>query len=218
VADNDRQSSRRRFLAGGAAAAAGLVAASTRRLEAAERQLSGATDHDAWIERMAGEDRFLFDASDHRDGRLLGLIHHYYDTHRDSYGLSEREVSAAGTLYGTTIFFGLTDAMWAKYPLGAAIGDETLRHNPWRTAPVVRGKVVPTAGIESLQQRGAVFLLCYDGLKTRSRQVAAQVGREAPDVLADMEAHVLPGVVVVPSVIVAIQRAQRRGVAYYRVG
>jgi hypothetical protein len=32
-----------------------------------------------------------------------------------------------------------------------------------------------------------------------------------------MEAHLLPGVVLVASVIVAIQRAQRRGVSYYRV-
>lgn len=217
MSGRDERSSRRQFLAGGAAAAAGLVVTSTRRLEAAERQFSGGADHEAWIARMVGEDRYLFDAPDPREGRVLGLIQHYYDTYRDSYGLSEREVSAAGTFYGNALFFGLNDAMWAKYPLGAASGDEAARQNPWRTAPVVRGKVAPTASLEALQRRGAVFLLCYAALRTRSGQVAAQVGQDAKAVLADMEANVLPGVVVVPSVIVAIQRAQRRGISYYRV-
>ena len=39
---------------------------------------------------------------------------------------------------------------------------------------------------------------------------------EAPAVLADLKANMLPGVVLVPGMVVAIQQAQDKGIAYNR--
>jgi hypothetical protein len=204
---------RREIVVGGLGAAGGLLLAASG-LDAAPRP--GGTPHpdDAWLDRLPGRERHLFDASEALEGRMLSLIRHYHDTYRDVFGLRDGEVATVGTLYGGTTCYGLDDSMWRKYRLG---GTEATGENPWRVAPVIGGNRAPTASIEALQQRGTAFLLCRAALSTRAGQVADREGLPRPQVLSDMEAHLLPGVVLVASVIVAIQRAQRHGVSYYRV-
>jgi len=210
---SDRAATRRNFVIGGVTAAGGLLLAASG-LEASAAPKGGPHPEDAWLARLAGREHHLFDASDPRDGRLLSLIRHFHDTCRDTFGLGDGEVGTVGTFYGGTTFHGLDDSMWRRYRLGGA---EAVAGNPWRLAPVLGGKPAPTAGIEALQRRGATFILCRAALATRAREVAEREGLPADRVQADMEAHLLPGVVLVASVIVAIQRAQRRGVTYYRV-
>ncbi len=204
---------RREFVAGGLGAAGGMLLAASG-LGASPRP--GGTPHpdDAWLARLRGRERHLFDASEALEGRMLALIRHYHDTYRDVFGLPDGEVATVGTLYGGTTYFGLDDSMWRKYRLGGA---EATGENPWRVAPLIGGNRAPTASIEALQRRGTTFLLCRAALSTRAGQVADRERLPRERVLADMEAHILPEVTLVPSVIVAIQRAQRHGVSYYRV-
>ncbi len=209
----DQAASRRNFVIGGVTAAGGLLLAASG-LEATAAPRPGPHPEDAWLGRLAGEAHHLFDASDPRDGRLLSLMRHFHDTCRDTFGLVDGEIGTVGTFYGGTTFYGLDDSMWRKYRLG---GTEAAEGNPWRVAPLLGGKPAPSAGIEALQRRGATFILCRAALVTRAGEVAEREGLPRDRVLADMEAHLLPGVVLVASVIVAIQRAQRRGVTYYRV-
>lgn len=205
---------RRQFMAGTLAAAGGVA------LSAAPLAARATIPHEAdrWLDRLRGEERFLFDAPEPRDGRLLALIRHFYDTSREEYGLTEREVSAVGTFYSRTTFHGLDDLMWERYQLGALLEPRLeMSGNPWRRAPLIAGRVEPSASLEALLRRGATFLLCRAALETRAGQVAERRGLDAQVVYADMASHLVPGVILVPSVIVAIQRAQRRGVAYYQV-
>lgn len=212
--------SRRRFLASGAAAVAGLaVAGASAPLVASNLAPNpapaGAAD---WIRRLRGDERYLLDAPSVSDGRVLALIRHFLDTSIQAYGIPEDQVGVAGAFYSGTTLFGLTDAAWQRYQLGEfhtpAFGSQG---NPWRATPLIAGKPVPAASIGALARRGAVFILCHAALATRAAQVAERRGLAPDRVLADFETQVLPQVLVVPSVIVEIQRAQRRGVAYYRV-
>lgn len=213
---------RRNFLTRGVAATAGLIGLPA--LATGAGSPGSGADHEAWLDRLTGGDLDLFDSPVPADGRMLHLIQHYYDTYRMAYGAPEGSYSAIGTFYGETTAFAFRDEVWAKYRLGEvaevsdpATGQGAIR-NPWRVDPVIRGKVDPGAGLEALQARGAVFLVCHAALRSLAARVAADRGPDRAVVTAALESGILPGVVLVPSVIVAIQRAQKRGVSYYRIG
>ncbi|MGE0554147.1 MAG: hypothetical protein AB7R55_12025 [Gemmatimonadales bacterium] len=177
---------------------------------------------DAWLDRLDGKYQQLFDAPAPNGGVPLVHMLNYYDTYNQAYGVEDSEVDGILTFYGTTTFFGLNDAMWAKYRLGAflELDDPTTGEpavvNPWRVEPEVIGMKLPQASIESLQQRGATFLLCNNALGVFANMVARQQGLDGAEVYEDMKANVLPGVTLVPAMVIAIQKAQARGIAYHR--
>jgi len=75
---------------------------------------------------------------------------------------------------------------------------------------------LPQASIESLQQRGATFILCNNALTIFSALVAQKGGLEPKAVYEDMKANILPGVILVPGMVVAIEQAQKAGLTYHR--
>ena len=76
------------------------------------------------------------------------------------------------------------------------------------------GREVPNASIEALQKRGVVFLVCNNALNFWIGQIASARGAERAAVDAELRANLLPGVVVVPAMVIAIEKAQQAGVAY----
>ena len=180
---------------------------------------SSASPSDAWLDQLKGKHRQLFDAPDPDGGTILRHVRTYLDTWQEAYGVGERDVSVIVTLYARTMPLGVQDAMWAKYKLGAAIGitDSTtgapLARNyfahPQPGDPVADG--TPESSMESLQRRGVVFALCNNALKRWSGRLEKQGLGGAADIHADLTAHALPGVIVVPDVLIAMTKAHERG-------
>ena len=75
---------------------------------------------------------------------------------------------------------------------------------------------LPQASIESLQKRGATFILCNNALGLFSGMLAKARGLKADDVYADLKANALPGVELVPGMVVAIDQAHTAGLSYQR--
>ncbi len=198
-------------------ALAALTVTSPDQLEARTSSVAA----DDWLTRLDGKQRMLFDANAPNGG--IALIHalNYYDTWNKAYNLPDRDIDAVLTFYGSTTFHGLSDAMWAKYKLGEVVNElgadgKPATANPWRTAPKILGKVMPQASIESLQDRGATFILCNNALTILSGMVAEARGLAADVVYADMKANILPDVTLVPGMVIAIDRAQQAGLSYHR--
>ena len=181
---------------------------------------------DAWLDQLKGKHRQLFDAPDPDGGTVLRHVRNYLDAWREAYGVGERDVNVVITLYARTTPLGLQDAMWAKYRLGAALSltDSTtnaplIRNyfaHPQAGDPVADG--TPESSMESLQRRGVVFLLCNNALKRWSGRLEKQGsdGGTAAEIHADLTAHALPGVVIVPDVLIAMTKAHERGFSYAR--
>ncbi len=210
---------RREFVGAVAALGAGAVLGTHRSLE--PLQVPAA---DAWLERLKGKHRHLFDVPEPEGGTGLRHVRNYLDAWREAFGVADKDVSVVVTLYARTTPWGVQDAMWAKYRLGAAIGitDSTtgaplVRNwfaHPQQGDPVADG--TPESSMESLQRRGVVFALCNNALKRWSARLAKDGLGAANDVHADLTAHALPGVVIVPDVLVAMTQAHERGFAYVR--
>jgi hypothetical protein len=174
----------------------------------------------AWLKNGA-KHRQLFDTPTSNGGVPLVHMMNYYDTWNKAYGVSDKNVNAVGTFYGATTFFGVNDAMWAKYRLGEFLGEKDrdgafATANPWREAPFILGMEIRPASIESLQKRGATFILCNNALGIFTGLLAKSRGLNADSVYADLKANILPGVELIPGMVVAIDQAHAAGLSYHR--
>lgn len=201
-----------------------LAALGLQQLLPAESLAQAPSPSDAWLEKMNGKHKLLLDVPEPDGGTALRHAHGYLDSWREAYGVAEGDVSLAVGLYGRATPWGVTDAMWEKYKLGAAMGltDSTTNAPPvrnWFAHPKPGDPVgdgTPASSIEALQARGVVFLLCNNALRRWSgRLEKSGLGTQA-DIHADLSAHALPGVVIVPNVLVSMTKAFERGFGVVR--
>jgi hypothetical protein len=174
-----------------------------------------------WLAKLTGSRRQLFDAPAPAGGVPLVHVLNYYDTYNKAFNTPDKDINGVLTFYGSTTFYALNDAAWAKYRLGAFLDTKDANGayataNPWRAAPEIIGMSLPQASIESLQKRGATFIVCNNALTIFSALVAKKGGLDPKAVYEDMKASILPGVTLVPGMVVAIEQAQRAGVTYHR--
>ena len=75
---------------------------------------------------------------------------------------------------------------------------------------------LPALGIESLQKMGTKFLLCANALGGWCFELQARGKGKADDIQKDLTANRLPGVTIVPAMVIAIDQAQEAGIKYNR--
>jgi intracellular sulfur oxidation DsrE/DsrF family protein len=180
---------------------------------------------DAWLDKLKGKHRQLFDMSGHEDG--VGLLHvrNWMSTYNSAYSTPDADLNAVITLYGGSTPLAFNDAMWTKYNLGAALKVNDAKTN----APLVRNMFYRPqegdnfaygfmdSGMEALQKRGATCILCNNAWTIWSGMLAKGMGMTGEAVKADLAANMLPGVNVVPAMVIAIGKAQEHGLAYMKI-
>lgn len=187
----------------------------------ADRSDAQAQRQASWLTNLKGKHRQLFDAPATGGGIPLVHVMNYLDTYNKAFSTPDKDVNAILTFYGSTTFHGLSDDMWAKYRLGEFLGEKDaagapMTKNPWRAAPTVLGMSMPAASVEALQKRGTTFIICNNALGIFAGMVAQARGLQQAAVYEDMKAHILPGVTLVPAMVIAIEQAQNAGIAYHR--
>jgi len=201
-----------------------LVATRARSVEArvAEPVASGPVEpSDRWLKGLTAKHKQFFDAPAPAGGIPLVHVMNYYDTYNKAYGVKDSDIDAVLTFYGSTTFHGLTDAAWAKYRIGEFLdikdgSGQPATANPWRAEPEILGMKLAPASIETLQKRGATFILCNNALQIFSGLLAQKRGLDPKVVYEDMKGSILPGVELVPGMVIAVEQAQRAGLAYHR--
>jgi hypothetical protein len=227
---------RRGFLArlAGTAAAFGVAGVSGR----AEAQQDGADD---WIKGVKGTHRCLFDFPQHKNGFPLLHVLNYLNTYATAYKTAPGQVGAVGTFYGiggqSSIPLAFNDAMWAKYALGDYLGLKDAAGKPYTRnvfnkptandlhvlmaaiqSPTIPpfAEMIPNIGIENLQKMGTTFLLCANAFGGWCAELEARGKGKAAVMQPDLAANLLPGVIIVPAMVIAIEKAQGAGISYNR--
>jgi len=230
------QTARRKFLGRAlGAAAVGLPFLGTRTISAQESPADG------WLKDVKGTHRCLFDFPQHKNGAGLLHILNYLNTYKEAYKTGPGQVGAVGTFYAigsqASISMGFNDATWAKYKLGEYTGLKDAAGKPY-TRNVFRSPTkndlhvlmqafqtptipafadaMPALGIESLQKMGAKFILCANALGLWGLELEARGKGKAQDIDKDLHANILPGVTIVPAMVIAIEKAQEAGIRYNR--
>ena len=81
--------------------------------------------------------------------------------------------------------------------------------------PALAG-AMPALGIESLQKMGTKFILCANALGIWCLELEARGKGHAAALETELRANVLPGVTIVPAMVIAIEKAQEAGIRYNR--
>lgn len=208
------ESPRRRFLAQLAAAAAAAVALSPMGV-GAQTLMPGAPspDHDEWMKPLKGKHRQIFHGFA-LDSAALLMAKNFLDSYRNDFGAKDEHVNAVVGVHGPALSIGFTDAIWSKYTIGKVsnVNDPVTKEPAARNIFGSGGEITVT----ELQKRGIVLLMCNTALKLRAKAMAASLGVEYDAMYAELNSSRLPGTILVPSLVVALNRAQESGFTYVR--
>ncbi len=206
---------RRRFVGRAVAAIAALTGIpGIARADTLSTTHADDSQHDAWMRQLKGKHRQFFHAVDLNDRAML-MASNYLDAYEHDFAAKPGEVNAVIGVHGGALNIGFTDAAWAKYGFGKSgnVTDPTTKEAAVRNLFATGGDLA----VDTLQKRGVLFLMCNTALRLRSRAIAKERGETYDAVYKDLEASRLPGVILVPALVVAINRAQEKGITYARV-
>lgn len=169
-----------------------------------------ATVEDPWMKRVSGTHRVLFHSHLPTEGLALRWAQTYLDTQKTVYGIREDDCSVMVGLNGRSIGWFFNDALWEKYPsIGETMGMPGARNPMSNAVPIlVRRKTILLACGNSIRASGGRFL-----------PAAERTDRDRTSAFADeVRQNLLPGVEVVPAMIVTLQQAQERNYKYIYAG
>ncbi|HJQ11464.1 MAG TPA: twin-arginine translocation signal domain-containing protein [Gemmatimonadaceae bacterium] len=224
---------RRQFLGKLAAGAVAFgMSGSVSNAIASELKLKGDVQpSDKWLTALTGKHREIFDMPNHENGWGLLHVRNYLNTLRDTYKVTHPEVTAVATIYGMGTMLAFNDDMWKKYGLGNAskvmdASNAPATSNVFYKAPggsnslSIGGTPIPIpadSSISELQQRGTVFILCNNAYNVWMGLLAGGDATKAAALRKEFDANILPGVYLVPAMVVAIDQAQKHGCSYIHV-
>jgi intracellular sulfur oxidation DsrE/DsrF family protein len=80
--------------------------------------------------------------------------------------------------------------------------------------PVLFGGMAAAAALENLGGMGTTILMCNNAFTAWVGWMASQGRGNAADIEKDIRANLNPGVITIPAMVIAIEKAQGRGIAY----
>ena len=172
---------------------------------------------DAWLDKLTGKHKQFFDTLDPDDGFALAFTLHFLDLNREAYGLTDRDLTAVVGLRHIAMPMALPNALWDRYHIGEAIQiKDSATGGPATRNPFLHTNGVPVAGadIPSLMKRGVLFTVCNVALTTLSGSMAKSAGMSKDAAKEEWTAKVVPGMILVPVGVMAVNLAQERGCSY----
>ena len=189
---------------------------------------------DSWTAKVrAARHKAVFDAPEVQDGLGIFQAWLFRQGYREALGPAEAQAAVPVVVVrhaGTVL--AMDDALWAKYKLGEIrkINDQ-VTNKPAERNPIARprsdapkpegdmARIVAENGqptIETLIGQGAVVLACNLALNQMIGVIARRTDQKVEDVRAEVHAGLVPGVILQPSGVYAVLRAQEAGCVYLR--
>lgn len=213
--------------AGALAAGAGLVAsATTARAQdtAGGRWTPSFEEKDAWMDIPGTRHRMVYDTiSADAFGEALFYAKNYYVANESGYGLKPETLGVIVIARHMSTPLAYSDAAWAKYGAGfakmmqleGANAELAKTRNPMFTAKKGEDQGMQAgANISALAAKGMRFAVCGMATAFIAQAMAKDAGMSADALEADLKANLVPGAVIVPAGIVAVERAQQHGYAF----
>ncbi len=225
---------RRGFIGTIAAGAAALSMASLAPLhlhaEPLAEMAKATTDPESpeeWFNKINGKHRIVFDATHPQEVFPFAWPRVFLITNEKT-GTPAKDSSVVVVLRHNAIPFAFEDRVWKKYNFGkkfkiddSATKTASVRNPFWKPAKgdfSIPGVGEVQIGINELQDDGVMFCVCDMAITVQSAVVAKDMKLDATEVKKDWLTGLLPGIMVVPSGVWAVGRAQEHNCAYCFVG
>ncbi|HEY3618205.1 MAG TPA: hypothetical protein VGK96_15440 [Candidatus Sulfotelmatobacter sp.] len=173
----------------------------------------------------------VFDIVQIGDGKFLNNIKNSFNGLRFGFGIPERQIKIAAALHGPANLLNYDDYVWEKYQIGEWLkvtdpvtGKPAVRNlfynnkiglqqKPFDKNPDNLDSIYQNTSMQALQSRGAMFLSCHTALEEQVRALISrnQLSQSQEDIVKDMLAHTVPGVMLVASMVAAIAILQADG-------
>ena len=180
------------------------------------------SEFENWVSKINGKHRQVFDAPSSNSGLPLAWTRVFLMTNQQA-GVDEKDVTAVVVLRHDGIALGLENRIWGKYnfPKVFKVTDlmtkAVLTQNPfWQ--PKEGTLPLPGMSIDQLQKSGVLFGICDMALTVLSQAVSKKMKLDAAEVKKDWVSGIFPGIQIVPSGVLAINRAQEHGCTYCYAG
>lgn len=172
-----------------------------------------------------------FDIIPIAEGRFLNNIKNSLNGLHFGFGIPDEQIKVVAALHGPANMLNYDDVIWSKYQIGAwlkvtdpSTGQPAVK-NPYYASkagtpprystedPDSRDSVYQDTSIQALQHRGVKMLSCHTALEEQVRALIAHnsLTRQPEEIVKEMLAHTLPGVLVVASMEAAIALLQTDG-------
>ena len=187
------------------------------------RAVSANPEFEAWLNKITGKHKMIYDVPEPNDGFAFAWARVFLNTTNETYGTTDGDNSVVIVLRHSGIPYAMESAMWAKYKLGEGfkIADPATK-GPAVRHPLLRLKPgdapIPGMGADELLAKGVLIGVCNIALTIYSAKFASQMGMQAEAIKKEWVANLLPGVQVVPSGVIAVNRSQEKGCAYCFAG
>lgn len=164
--------------------------------------------------RPVGEGKFLNNVKNSLNGFIYG------------FGIPAGEVKIAVALHGPSNAVAFDDAMWQRYRLGEfvelndpATGKPATRNVFFRSSGKGsdnlqdRSSKMQDHSVQALQHRGVKFLSCHTATEEQAEAMVKKfsLSSTAEEVVKDLQAHLLPGVLIVPAMVATVALLQSEG-------
>ena len=226
--NRENLSNRRNFLgriATGAAAFGAATLIDPIRLAAeAAKTMSPADEKSlqSWYGKLRGKHRQVFDCMMADGGMPLAWARVFLMTNK-AVGVKGDDYSAVLILRHESIPLAMEDRLWAKYKFGqtfkindAKMSTPATRNLFWQ--PKQGELPLPGMAVNELLDSGVLVGVCDMAITVYSKMAAGQMEMGAEECKKDWLAGVLPGIQVVPSGVLAVNRAQEHGCTYCWAG
>jgi len=164
------------------------------------------------------------------DGRFLNNVKNSLNGLRFGFGVPEQQIKVAAALHGPANMLNYDDFIWEKYQIGAwlkvtdpATEKPAVRNLFYKSAmtgksassndPNDRNSLLQDTSIETLQSRGVQFLSCHTATEEQARALVKHnnLTQKPEEIVHEMLAHTVPGVLVVASMVAAVALLQAEG-------
>lgn len=214
-------------------AAAGLAAMSTPAIAANAELLYKPSD---WqissfdhLLKQHYEAKQLYDITDIDDGNAFDHMVNSLNGLHFGFGIPAAQIKLVAGLRSQATVLNYSDFLWEKYNIGEITkikdpktGKPAKRNIYYASAagsppqyksqdPNAEGSAEQDASIQALQSRGVQLLACHMAMEFQSRRMAKKLNVNQEELLHDIQTHLLPGVIIVPSMVSAICMLQNKG-------
>ena len=222
---------RRRFLASSATLAVAPGAASGATIPGGTHRVERRADFDeagfaAIVGRAAGI-RQVYEATTFIPA-VLGGIKNSFNGLQFGFGYAADDIAIALAGHGPSAAYGYADHVWQTYRIGEFLKIDDAAGKPMTSNQFLAARapydpnadpdddrgMYQDASIAMLQRRGLIVLTCHTAVEEQARALVRQgfapAGASAGDVAADILLNLIPGAIVVPSMVATLAVLQSR--------
>ena len=174
----------------------------------------------SWADRVQGKFRAVFDSPEISEGAALFRAIIWCDEYKAVYGTARTEMSPVMVVRHEAIHLAMNDTYWKRFKIGKEVklrtpeGKKWAEANPIRVSPPGAPEKFARYNLEAFIADGGIALACNLAFGDAVAKFQKEDKLDAAAARQRAIEHLVPGVILQPSGVFAVLRAQEAGCKY----